>query len=210
MSGLGNWLLGALILMGVTVVLDLVSEEFRGWLARLPRLVVRLAAQLQRPEDRQEFREEWTANVAAVASGTEGIPITRFIWSMVEASRGISASVRIWVEIGWPSRIGRRRRSATFTASTATAHVTATAADLTGRATMTATGRVDALQVWTAKRLAGQWNRTDWSEARWTAIRGQWADRGVDLTVLMDGKPCLVQLKRGGESGEPCPRPGSR
>lgn len=177
MSVLG-WLLGllvgGLVAICVAVGIDLAKEECRGQFNRFPRLVVCLAARLQRPDDRQEFREEWTANIAAIASETEDVPITRFVRSMLEAFRCVSASVRIWVEIGWPSRIGPRRKSVTASTPTATTAANPTQGDV----------------IWIP---ADRWSPTNKITEIWVPTSGGvWSH---DLEMIKDSKTWVVQVK---------------
>jgi hypothetical protein len=75
---------------------DLVSEEIRGWLDRVPRAVLKLAARRLDPADREAtYREVWRPDLDYYLRGDESRPITRLI-------RGMAFSV----SLAWRVRSG--------------------------------------------------------------------------------------------------------
>ena len=75
---------------------DLVSEEIRGWLDRVPRAVLKLAALRLDPADREAtYREVWRPDLDYYLCGDESRPITRLI-------RGMAFSV----SLAWRARSG--------------------------------------------------------------------------------------------------------
>jgi lipopolysaccharide/colanic/teichoic acid biosynthesis glycosyltransferase len=73
------------VLMGTTgalvtaVVGDLVSEEVRTRLERLPAALIRLAGGWLPANVRHEWTDEWLAELAYILRGTESLPISRLI-----------------------------------------------------------------------------------------------------------------------------------
>jgi lipopolysaccharide/colanic/teichoic acid biosynthesis glycosyltransferase len=73
------------VLMGTTgalvtaVVGDLVSEEVRTRLERLPAALVRLAGLWLPANVRDEWTDEWLAELAHILRGTESLPISRLV-----------------------------------------------------------------------------------------------------------------------------------
>jgi lipopolysaccharide/colanic/teichoic acid biosynthesis glycosyltransferase len=73
------------VLMGVTgalvtaVVGDLVSEEVRTRLERLPAAFIRLAGRWVPADARDEVTDEWLAELAYILRGTESLPISRLV-----------------------------------------------------------------------------------------------------------------------------------
>ena len=75
---------------------DLVSEEIRGWLDRVPRAFLKLAALRLDPADRETtYREVWGPDLDYFLGGDESRPITRLI-------RGMAFSV----SLAWRVRSG--------------------------------------------------------------------------------------------------------
>jgi hypothetical protein len=75
---------------------DLVSQEIRGWLDRVPRAVLKLAALRLDPADREAtYREVWRPDLDYYLRGDESRPITRLI-------RGMAFSV----SLAWRVRSG--------------------------------------------------------------------------------------------------------
>ena len=59
---------------------DLVSEELRGWLDLAPNAILRLAATLLDPAQRETiYKDEWHPELCYILRGTESRPITRLI-----------------------------------------------------------------------------------------------------------------------------------
>ena len=75
----------ALMFLGAALG-DLVSEEIRGWLDRLPRGVLKLATLWLDPADRETtYREVWGPDLDYFLKGDESRPITRLIRGMAFA-----------------------------------------------------------------------------------------------------------------------------
>ncbi len=99
-----RWLLVALA--------DLMSEEARTRLARIPFAIVRLA-RARLPRDlRDDLAQEWDAELMFVLTGTEGMPITRllrgtrFALGLLRAAPAVADGLT-----GRTRRFGRRRRA---------------------------------------------------------------------------------------------------
>lgn len=75
----GIWgIVGFLIALIVATVGDLVSEELRGRLDRMPYAVLRLAIRRLPAEIRQSVGDEWRAELHHILHRAKGLPITRF------------------------------------------------------------------------------------------------------------------------------------
>lgn len=73
---------------------DLVSEELRGWLELAPNAILRLAATLLDPTQRQTiYQDEWHPELCYILRGTESRPITRLIRGTTYAT-GLLISAR--------------------------------------------------------------------------------------------------------------------
>jgi hypothetical protein len=64
-------------LTGTAILGDLVSEEIRGRLDRLPYALIRLAVRRVLPGVREDLAEEWTAELHEILRGAEALPVTR-------------------------------------------------------------------------------------------------------------------------------------
>jgi len=84
MSGRFLWFALSVALMFLGVALgDLVSEEVRGWLDRVPHAVLRLATLRLDLADRETtYREVWGPDLDYFLRGDESRPITRLIRGM--------------------------------------------------------------------------------------------------------------------------------
>jgi hypothetical protein len=84
MSGVFLWFALSVALMFLGAALgDLVSEEIRGWLDRVPHAVLRLATLRLDPADRETtYREVWGPDLDYFLRGDESRPITRLIRGM--------------------------------------------------------------------------------------------------------------------------------
>jgi hypothetical protein len=74
------WLIAALTGLGglfLGVCSDMISEEMRGRLDRLPQALVRMAARRLPEEIRDDMAREWLAELHEVLHGAEAVPITR-------------------------------------------------------------------------------------------------------------------------------------
>jgi hypothetical protein len=71
LTGLGGLFLG--------VCSDMISEEMRGRLDRLPQALVRLAARRLPEEIRDDMAREWLAELHEFLHGAEAIPVTRLV-----------------------------------------------------------------------------------------------------------------------------------
>jgi hypothetical protein len=58
---------------------NLVSEEVRGRLDRLPHALIALAARRAPADVRAELAEEWTAELHEILHGKQALPITRLV-----------------------------------------------------------------------------------------------------------------------------------
>ncbi|WP_435111915.1 hypothetical protein [Nocardiopsis synnemataformans] len=70
---LGGVVVGAII----TAATDLISEEFRGRLDRLPQSLVRLAGRRLPGELREDMTREWLAELHEYLHGDDAVPVTR-------------------------------------------------------------------------------------------------------------------------------------
>ncbi|TQS44322.1 hypothetical protein [Cryptosporangium phraense] len=76
------------VLGGTTALGDLLSEEIRGRLDRLPFAVLRLAARRVPQPTRAERVREWEGELYEVLRGAEALPVTR-LWKGVRYSFGL-------------------------------------------------------------------------------------------------------------------------
>ncbi|MEV2277838.1 hypothetical protein AB0I72_19860 [Nocardiopsis sp. NPDC049922] len=79
MTGL---LIGALCALGglfLGVCSDMISEEMRTRLDRLPQALVRLAARRLPEEIRDDMAREWLAELHVVLHGADAVPVTRLV-----------------------------------------------------------------------------------------------------------------------------------
>jgi hypothetical protein len=96
MNGFLWGVLSLVVMFLGTALGDLVNEEIRGWLDRVPRAVLRLAALRLDPADREAtYREVWGPDLDYYLRGDESRPITRLI-------RGMAFSV----SLAWRVRSG--------------------------------------------------------------------------------------------------------
>lgn len=79
MNAVVTFIISAAALLVTTVVGDLVSEEVRGHLERIPYALVRLAARRLPVEVRSEYVDEWQAELDYVLARSSGLPITRLL-----------------------------------------------------------------------------------------------------------------------------------
>ena len=85
MSGLW-WVMGLVAMFVFAAIGDMVSDEIRGWLDRLPRGVLKLATLRLDPADRETtYREVWGPDLDYYLKGDESRPITRLIRGMAFA-----------------------------------------------------------------------------------------------------------------------------
>ena len=85
MSGL-SWVMGLVAMFVFAAIGDMVSDEIRGWLDRLPRGVLKLATLRLDPADRETTYEEvWGPDLDYYLKGDESRPITRLIRGMAFA-----------------------------------------------------------------------------------------------------------------------------
>jgi hypothetical protein len=97
----GWGIIGFLIALFVTTVGDLVSEELRSSLDRMPYAVLRLAIRRLPAELRQNVGDEWLAELHHILHHTKGLPLTRLI-SAIPYTLGLLRTAR---------RIGRELRA---------------------------------------------------------------------------------------------------
>jgi hypothetical protein len=96
MNGFLWGVLSLMVMFLVAALGDLVSEEIRGWLDRIPRAVLKLAALRLDPADRDTtYQEVWGPDLDYFLRGDESRPITRLI-------RGMAFSV----SLAWRVRSG--------------------------------------------------------------------------------------------------------
>jgi hypothetical protein len=78
------WFVLSVMLMFLSAALgDLVSEEIRGWLDRVPRAILRLATLRLEAADRETtYRKVWGPDLDYFLRGDESRPITRLIRGM--------------------------------------------------------------------------------------------------------------------------------
>ena len=95
MSVLVTFLLAITSTLAAATLGDLVSEEVRSRLDRLPLLIVRLAVRRLPAELRGEQAAEWTAELHCILTGAKGLPVTRlargirFALGLLRSSRAI-------------------------------------------------------------------------------------------------------------------------
>jgi lipopolysaccharide/colanic/teichoic acid biosynthesis glycosyltransferase len=98
-------------LMGtlVTAVLgDLFSEEARTRLEQLPAAVIRFAGRRLPAEVRDEWTDEWLAELAYILRGTESLPISRLVRGTRFAVGHLRSAPAIGHELGQTSQIIKR------------------------------------------------------------------------------------------------------
>ena len=95
MSVIGAIIVGVLAALAVTFLSDLISEEIRNRLDRLPRALMRLAARRLPDDVREDLRDDWLAELEIFLHGCEALPVTRlirgtgFALGLVRAARAI-------------------------------------------------------------------------------------------------------------------------
>lgn len=94
-----------------TVVADMVSEEVRDRLDKIPKALVRMAVRFGPADQREEMLEEWIGELHFVLRGAEGRPVTR-LW------RGLKFSITLPIAA---RRTAPRPQVATTTAAAAIA-----------------------------------------------------------------------------------------
>lgn len=86
MSGFLWWVVGLAVAFVTVAIGDMVSDEIRGRLDRLPHAVLRLATLRLDPGDRENtYREVWGPDLDYYLKGDESRPITRLIRGMAFA-----------------------------------------------------------------------------------------------------------------------------
>ena len=81
--------IGIIVLLVTTVAADLVSEEVRGWLDALPRLILRRAARTIPAVARDSQLREWLGELEEYLHGQQSLPLTRL-------ARGLAFAVGLW------------------------------------------------------------------------------------------------------------------
>jgi hypothetical protein len=79
------WVLGLVVMFLGAAFGEMVSEEIRGQLDRLPHAVLKLAILRLDPADRETAREYWGPDLDEKLRGDESVPITRLIRGMAFA-----------------------------------------------------------------------------------------------------------------------------
>ncbi|GAA4449389.1 PH domain-containing protein [Phytohabitans houttuyneae] len=82
---------GALLIVVGTALGDLLSEEVRGRLDRLPRWLLKLAGRRLPAQLRREHLEAWEGELHHIIRGAEALPITR-LWRGIRFSAGLLRS----------------------------------------------------------------------------------------------------------------------
>lgn len=114
MSGL--WV-AVLLLMGIAIgvvkaaVGDMIQEEARTRLGRIPFALIRIATLRVPPGLRDDLAAEWNAELGFLLTGTDGMPVTRLLRG-IRYSAGFLLSARKITDALRPRpSSGRRRRS---------------------------------------------------------------------------------------------------
>jgi hypothetical protein len=87
------WVIGLLAAIVGLVVGDLVSEEVRGWLDRLPTGVLTLAARRVPPDRRAIHLATWAGELHEILKGAEARPILR-LWRGTRFAAGLLRTAR--------------------------------------------------------------------------------------------------------------------
>lgn len=96
----GWGIIGFLIVLVVTTVGDLVSEELRGRLDRMPYAVLRVAIRRLPAELRQSVGNEWLAELHHILHHAKGLPLTRLVSAVPFALGLLRTARRIGRELG--------------------------------------------------------------------------------------------------------------
>jgi hypothetical protein len=88
---------------GTAILGDMVSEEIRGRLDRLPHALIRLAARWLPPDVREDLAEEWSAELHEILRGAEALPITGLSRGTLLALGGGRAGARIGRDVTAPA-----------------------------------------------------------------------------------------------------------
>lgn len=75
----GFALVGFLCTLILVAMGEMVSEEVRGRLERLPHTLIALAARWAPTEVRAELHDEWVAELHEILRGAEALPLTRLV-----------------------------------------------------------------------------------------------------------------------------------
>lgn len=110
-------LLITVIMFVVSVVVgDLVSEEIRTRLDRLPYGLLRLAVRKMPPDAQNEYLKEWTGELYVFLRGAEAMPVTRlwrglrYAFGLLHARRAIAREAGLDVVKSWLSELASRTR----------------------------------------------------------------------------------------------------
>lgn len=94
-------LIGFVVALLVTIIGDMVSEEVRTRLDRLPHLVIKLAGRRLNDDIRTQFISDWTAELGGIIRQhrASGLPITRFViglrfgWGLLRTAKQTNAAL---------------------------------------------------------------------------------------------------------------------
>jgi hypothetical protein len=115
-----GWALVAVGAFAGAALTDLISEEVRGQLDRLPRAVLRVAACRLPVSHRDEYLEEWNGELHEFLHGAEARPITRLVKGVRFALGLIHAAGTVRQAVGPRGNRIRRERRAIIRAAAST------------------------------------------------------------------------------------------
>jgi hypothetical protein len=117
---------------------DLVSEELRGWLDLVPNAILRLAATMLDPAQRETiYQDEWLPELCYILRGTESRPITRLI-------RGTTYAAGLLISARRIGRISDRAPRMSTDTAAGTAGATADTPTFSGLTHKNVIGRIPA------------------------------------------------------------------
>jgi len=104
-------ILAFIALVGPALIGDLVSEEIRNRLDRLPHGLIRLATRRLPMGVRRELTEEWSAELHEILRGAEALPITRlfrgthYALGLLRTAPGIGRALTEGIEADYEQRV---------------------------------------------------------------------------------------------------------
>jgi hypothetical protein len=108
-----GWTLGLLAAFALICISDLVSEEARTRLDRLPHALIRLAARRAPAEIRDELGAEWAAELHEILRGAEARPITRLVIGLHYAASLLGVARRVGRQLAPDTRRASPKRAVT-------------------------------------------------------------------------------------------------
>lgn len=220
-----GYVLASLIFLGgigTAVIGELVSDEIRGWLDHLPRLILRLAARRLNPVGKITiYDEEWLPELTSILRGAEARPISRLVLG-VRFSVGLLISARrvarhLHRTLPGPARPGLAMPGTAPADLLASArnqlqlltlredlgwsrHATIAAQITEMRKVLACVERfeAEAAQDASESMAATAAEQTQDARAALAALYRDWADSEAQLSILIGMRACQEQLLGGG------------